>query len=135
MNWTLPILYDEYGAFSVGTVMDPHLASQILVVNNLSRTGFKKRRTREQPKALYAASANLWRLDGKMIFHPSFLGQFGRQVVHHIQPKITLGGLPLSGRMSFTNKTDDLVVYFFWSWVYLLKLYLSHEFDLCCTWA
>jgi hypothetical protein len=48
----------------------------------------------------------------KVIFHPRFLGQLGRQVVHHIELNTTLGGLPLSVRMSFTKKTDDRVVYY-----------------------
>jgi hypothetical protein len=48
----------------------------------------------------------------KAIFHSRFLGQLGRQVVHHIQLENHFGRSPSFRKNEFCKKTDDRIVYF-----------------------
>ena len=71
----------------------------------------------------------------KWIFIQDFWGNLVGKLCTTFNWKINLGGLPLSMRMSFAKKNSWSCSAFFKDWLYFLKLNLSHEFDLCCTWA
>jgi hypothetical protein len=47
----------------------------------------------------------------EVIFHPRFLGQLGRQALHHIQLKNHFGRSPSFYKNEFCKKKDDCVVY------------------------
>jgi hypothetical protein len=69
---------------------------------------------------------------GRRFFIHLFLEQLVRLVVHHIQLRITMGGLPL---FVSCNKNGWPCSVFLNFPLYLLKLNLSHKYDLYCTWA